>query len=119
MTAFWNATNSSAVALLRSTFILAFVGLFVLTGFTLQAFGMCCQESGGEQVQHVKSSPEQQLPGDTHDCQCLCHQIFADVGGVVVAVSAANHGSAEYLSCGNQYPPDSLPLGIDYPPQLG
>lgn len=95
-----------------------FVCLFVLTGYTLQVFGVCCKEDRVEQVQHAKKAPKQKSPNTTHSCQCICHQVLPEPGNVVVRAAAASLVSSQELVIGNQFPPDSLPLGIDYPPQL-
>ena len=93
--------------------------LFVLTGYSAQAFELCCEWSSCAQEQHEKASPMQKAPADTHDCQCLCHQTPADPANKPLRVVGASVVSVESLPPGNQYPPDSLPIGIEYPPQLG
>lgn len=107
------------MAFLRSSLLLTLVCLFVLTGYSAQAFGVCCERGDGEPAQHAEAASTKQLPADTHDCQCVCHQILADSTHKPLHVIGASILSVESLTCGNQYPPDALPLGIDYPPQLG
>ena len=107
------------MASLRSSLLLAFVYLFVLTGYSAQAFGLCCERGTGERTQQAEASSQKQAPADSHDCLCICHQIVADPAQKPLPIIAASVLSVETLTCGNQYPPDALPLGIDYPPQLG
>jgi len=106
------------VAFLRSSFLLPFVCLLVLTGYTVQLFDDCCESRASAKVEQVKASKEQKQPDESHHCECLCHQIFTASGSTSVTVTRADLVAVELLVCVNEFPPDALPLGIDYPPQL-
>jgi hypothetical protein len=106
------------VAFLRSSLFALLVCLFVLTGYSAQAFELCCARTGREQTQQTKASAMQSIPDDAHDCQCPCHQVLVDPISKPLQVIGASIVSVESLISGNQFPPDALPLGIEYPPQL-
>lgn len=107
------------MAFLRSSLIATLLCLFVLTGYTAQAFGMCCERNGGEQIQQVKTPLGETPSGEMHHCECFCHQAVATPANAPARIPGANFVSVETLRSADQFPPDSLPLGIDYPPQLG
>ena len=98
---------------LRSNLFIAIVSLFVLTGYAQDVFGECCAHDKQEQTQHGKTTP-----GKADDCQCLCHQIISHWNVEPVRVAAAVLVTAEFVAHPDEFPPDAVPLGIDYPPQL-
>lgn len=109
---------TAAVALLRTSLIMLIVCLFVTTGHTAQSFGLCCKETTSKQTQHSKVGSKEKPSGDSDHCQCLCHQTVAGLANQPVHIIGVHRVVEKFLRSGNQYPPESLPLGIDYPPQL-
>ena len=98
---------------LRSHLFIAIVSLFVLTGYGYDLFGDCCAREKQVQTQSGKTAP-----GKADDCQCICHQIISHSSEEPVRVVAVLIVTSEFVAHPDEFPPDAVPLGIDYPPQL-
>ena len=106
------------VRFLRSNLFIAIVSLFVLTGYGFDLFGDCCAREKQVQAQSGKTEPDKKAPGKADDCQCICHQIISHSSEEPVRVVAVLIVTAEFVAHPDEFPPDAVPLGIDYPPQL-
>ena len=102
------------LSFLRSNLFIAIVSLFVLMGYGLEVFGECCshRELQGQAEHHEKA------PGQGDDCQCLCHQTLSTITTTPLAVAVAVFTPGNLVAHADEFPPDVVPLGIDYPPQL-
>ena len=100
----------------RSNLFIAIVSLFVLTGYAHGVFGDCCAEE--KQTQCAKTVPGEKEPGKSHDCQCLCHQVISHLTAEPVRAAAGALVPMTLKMHPDEFPPDAVPLGIDYPPQL-
>ncbi|MEP6673462.1 MAG: hypothetical protein ABJF10_30220 [Chthoniobacter sp.] len=106
------------MSLLRSSLFIAIVSLFVLTGYGFDLFGDCCGSEKQVQTQSGKTAPGKKAPGKSDDCQCICHQIISHSSVEPMRVAAVLIVTAEFVAHPDEFPPDAVPLGIDYPPQL-
>ncbi|MEI9895374.1 MAG: hypothetical protein WDN28_16170 [Chthoniobacter sp.] len=97
---------------LRSTLLIAIVSLFVLTGYAHVVADRCCAHEQQEQSPSGKS-----LPADDQGCHCLCHQIFSNVSASPVRLPVLSV-AVWAVRIPGEFPPDTEPQGIDYPPQL-
>jgi len=88
-----------------------------MMGYASDAFDYCCQQ---EQVQlsFGDAAPGHSGPGESHDCQCLCHQLFSSHPTDGLRIGMGILEAADQLQVADEFPPDAMPLGIDYPPQL-
>jgi hypothetical protein len=129
------------VTFLRSSLCILIVSLLVLTGYAQRIAGSCCademsswqspegqllkqvdfpaaQDTLAPQPEHTHPAPVNRAVGDSC-CQCMCHQVFSPFGTEAVRVGEAALFVKERFAHVNEFPPDALPLGIEYPPQLG
>lgn len=106
------------MAFLRSSFFIAIVSLFVLTGYSWTALADCCRHESQAAAKHALSAPLKQAPADADDCQCLCHQAISHLTGESLRLEQTVLLRQAHLARRDEFPPDALPLGIDYPPQL-
>ena len=98
---------------LRSTLLIVIVSVFVLTGYAHAVMSRCCANEQQEQVWHGKSAP-----AEDDGCQCLCHKVFSNVSAKPVRLPVLVLALQEVRLPSDEFPPDTEPLGIDYPPQL-
>ncbi|MEP6672685.1 MAG: hypothetical protein ABJF10_26210 [Chthoniobacter sp.] len=98
---------------LRSTLLIAIVSLLVLTGYAHAVTDTCCAH---EQQQEQTGNGNAASTSDD-GCQCLCHQIFSNVSAAPVRLPALGLVLPAVRMPG-EFPPDTVPQGIDYPPQL-
>ena len=107
---------------LRSSFYIAIVSLFVLTGYGSDLFGDCCAHHEHAQVEHGEeqggSAPHDQTPSSGEACQCICHMIITPLMPEPVWVADAAFVQADFMAARDEFPPDAEPQGIDIPPQL-
>lgn len=103
---------------LRSNLFIAIVSLLVVTGYGFDLFGECCADERHEYVEHGKSAPNDQAPGGNDGCQCICHQVVPPISLEPVQMAVAVFVAADFVAHADEFPPDAVPLGIDYPPQL-
>ena len=110
------------VGRLRSNFFIAIVSLWVLSGYGIVLLGDCCDHHEHAQVQHETGagSPAQgdQDSGDGDDCQCVCHIVTTALMLEPVWAADAAFVETDLLVPRDDSPPDAMPRGIDYPPQL-
>jgi hypothetical protein len=66
-----------------------------------------CDGAGGEEA-----------PQHHHSSHCLCQEIFFSNAAEPVRVAAAALVSIEEPARLDEVPPETVPVGIDYPPQL-
>ncbi len=104
--------------LFRSSLFIAIVSLLVLTGYGFDLFGECCTHDVQGQAEHGKSSPNEQAPGGGDGCQCICHQIITPLTPEPLRVADAVLVASDFVAHADEFPPDAVPRGIDYPPQL-
>ncbi len=102
----------------RATLFIAIVSLFVLTGYASDVLDYGCAGEKQEQAAQSKTSSGTSAPVKSDDCQCLCHQIFIAHAAHPLSVAPAVLIPADFVVHGDEFPPDAVPLGIDYPPQL-
>ena len=98
---------------LRSKLLIVIVSVFVLTGYAHAVMSRCCANEKQEQVGHGKSAP-----AADDGCQCLCHKIFSNVSATPVRLPILVLVLQEVRLTADEFPPDAVPRGIDYPPQL-
>lgn len=100
------------MSFLRSPFLGLIVSLVLLAGYAGEVAGDCCAHAEDEQAEHGKAG------AGNDDCQCICHQALSPCTVVPVSVAAVLMKPSRFLPRRDEFPPDSLPLGIEYPPQL-
>jgi hypothetical protein len=109
--------------LFRSNFFRILIAVLVLVGYSEVVRGGCDDvqaEKAGTQVGEVASHTHSD--GDSsHDdgdaCVCICHQTFTHEALVQPTVPMPISVLLPLLERA-AFPPDTDPLGIDYPPQL-
>ena len=106
------------VGILRSNLLIFIVSLFVLTGYTHEILDACCAQQRQEQAAQSKPSPDKSAPAQKDDCQCLCHQFFTAHPASPLSCAPVLLTPADFVAHGDEFPPDTVPPGIDYPPQL-
>ena len=104
--------------LFRSSLFIAIVSLLVLTGYGFDLFGDCCGHREPGQAEHGKSAPNDQTPGSGDGCQCVCHQIITPLMSEPLRIVDAVLVASDFVAHADEFPPDAVPRGIDYPPQL-
>ena len=104
--------------LFRSSLFIAIVSLLVLTGYGFDLFCDCCAHREPGQAEHGKSAPNDQNSGDGDGCQCICHQIVTPLTPEPMRVAEAAFVPSDFVAHADEFPPDAVPRGIDYPPQL-
>ena len=105
------------MGLFRSSIFVAFVSLFILTGYGLDVLDYCCENDGREEVSH-KDQLNKGNPVKKGECQCICHQTFIGRFSEPVRSVPFALRAIEYLDPADEIAPDAMPLGIEYPPQL-
>ena len=105
---------------LRSHLFIAIVSLLVLTGYGFDLFDDCCARQEQAQTEHGKPAPKNQTPGNSNGngCQCICHQVITPLSTEPIRVADMAFVPAGFVAHPDEFPPDAVPLGIDYPPQL-
>lgn len=103
---------SAHLNLLRSSLFISILSVLLLTGYASEIFCDCHDGHQQEMTEHGKSTP---TTGD--DCQCSCHQMVSDVSAAPVQLEAVLCVALETVRHADQFPPDAVPLGIEYPPQ--
>lgn len=109
--------------LLRSKLFSLLVVALVLGGYTEVLRGLCSHEpsvaaaaveSAAMETPHSHSHPDHQ---EGEACQCICHSSFVNEQSAKPFAPAVL-ALLSLVSERADRPPDSVPLGIDYPPQL-
>ena len=103
---------------LRSSLFIAIVSLFVLTGYAWDVLDYCCEDESQVQVDHAKSHSGKKAPEKKNSWKCICHQIFSGPEVELVRVDPRVPTPTDYIGHPDEAPPEAVPLGIDYPPQL-
>ncbi len=104
---------------LRSKLFIAIVSLFVLTGYGFDVLDYNCDDTNQVQMDHAKGQPGKKAPRQQNEGgKCICHQIFTGVEVQGLSVVPRMFAPADYVGHTDEFPPDAVPLGIDYPPQL-
>ena len=98
---------------LRSTLLIAIVSLFVLTGYAYAVMDKCCDAKQTERAAH-----DQPISAEDDGCPCLCHMAFSNVVAMPVRVPVPVLILQSFGLPAGEFPPDTEPQGIDYPPQL-
>lgn len=101
----------------RSKLFLVIVSLFVLTGYGCELFGECCSHEPSTQIEQGHTGPAKDSEKD-HGCQCVCHQAVTPLAFEPVGLTDTLPLANDLLVLPNEIPPDAVPLGIEYPPQL-
>jgi len=73
----------------------------------------CCEEASAKWSEHGTSDP-----ADDGGCHCLCHKIFSNAFTVPAQLPAVILVLQRVRLPAGEFPPDTDPEGIDYPPQL-
>ena len=97
---------------LRSKILIVIASVFLLTGYAHAVMDKCCEEEQTQQADHGKSVPKDD------QCQCLCHKIFSNVSPTPVRLPVLIPVLQAVRRPAAEFPPDTEPQGIDYPPQL-
>jgi hypothetical protein len=97
----------------RSSLLIAIVSLLVLSGYASELVCDCHDEQRQEMTGHgdSHSSPE-------GDCHCVCHHNFSDTLVIPPSAAAIPPVVRTTFLLVDEFPPDTVPPGIDYPPQL-
>ena len=107
---------------LRSSFFIAIVSLWVLSGYGIALLGDCCDHhrdaQGQQEVENENSAPDDQHDGDGDGCQCICHTVTTVLTLEPVWATDAAFVETDFVAPRDDTPPDAMPRGIDYPPQL-
>ena len=106
------------MSFLRSSLFIAIVSVLVLTGYACDVLDYDCESEKQEQTMPDGAPSGKDVPAEKDDCQCLCHQIFTAQSAAPVRIASGIPGVADYLVQPDEFPPDAVPLGIEYPPQL-
>ena len=69
-------------------------------------------------LEKVESSQGGNVPSPEGGCHCLCLHGHPGVLCTTQLVVIFQAGLLEIMALSAEIPPESLPLGIDYPPQL-
>jgi hypothetical protein len=108
------------VSFLRSSLFAVFVSLLYVAGYCHGNFHRGCAEDtelvGGDLDDAGPKAPPHQ-----HGSQCShcpCEEVFFANGAQPVRVLAAVLSGIERPARLDELPPETVPLGIDYPPQL-
>jgi hypothetical protein len=106
------------VSFLRSSFFVALVSLFVATAYGYDVLEDQCDEVRQEQSPQGPSDHDG-VPAEGADgCQCLCHATFSAPLVELVSAPATEPAATERFVIRDEIPPETVPLGIEYPPQL-
>ena len=103
---------STRLKFLRSSLFLSIISLLLLTGYASEIFCDCHGGHSQEMTEHGDSTP---ATGD--DCQCVCHQMISDVFAAPMQLRKLLSATLDAVPHTDQFPPDAVPLGIEYPPQ--
>ena len=106
------------MSFLRSSLCIAIVSLFVLTGYAWDVLDYCCEHENQVQVDHAKHHSGKKAPEQKNDCKCICHQVFSGSEVESVRVAPRVQTPMDFIGHAEEFPPDAVPPGIDYPPQL-
>ena len=107
-------------SLFRISVLLALVAVLALGGYAVGQVECCHSEktSHGEKTSQGESHHDSTNATADDGCRCVCHvgDIFhptapLSVGQKLISVTV-------YSLHWGAFPPDAVPLGIDYPPQL-
>lgn len=116
-----NFTSATALRVLRSRLFSLFVVVLVLVGYSEILHASCSHHSvtvvegcEGSDCSHSESDLNHE---DGEDCCCICHSSFVNEQAVARWVPTLLP-LLSLVSERADHPPDSVPLGIDYPPQL-
>jgi hypothetical protein len=106
------------VSFLRHHFVVLIVALLVLGGYTRQVLARChepTQQFAKRTGDREKGPSEKKSDSE---CQCLCHKIFSNVSAVPARSPVLVLVLQVVRLPAGEFPPDTEPQGIDYPPQL-
>lgn len=106
------------LSFLRSSIFLALLSLFVLTAYGSEVLGDCCHQAQQEQLQNGEPGDGSAPAGGTAGCECSCHTGFAAPLVERMGAPAVEPGVRERFVIRDEIPPETVPLGIDHPPQL-
>ena len=91
--------------------IAAVVSLFFLTGYTHDLVVDCSENHNRPTSEHGTTGS-----GGIDYCQCLCHNPGEEATNPLL-VAEATLASVCFVSSADEFPPEVMPPGIDYPPQ--
>jgi hypothetical protein len=103
---------------LRSSIFLALLSLFVLTAYGSEVLDDCCHEAQQERAQKGEHGHGGAPASGADGCQCSCHTGFAAPVVVGLGAPAVERAATERFVIRDEIPPETVPLGIEYPPQL-
>ncbi len=106
------------VSFLRSNLLIVIVSLCVATGYAHEILDACCEGQRQEQAAQGRTPADKNAPAQDDGCQCLCHQFFTAQAVLPLSAAPAIYGPADFVAQRDEFPPEAVPLGIDYPPQL-
>lgn len=89
----------------------------VLVGYSDVLRGVCSHESADEASSMVSGPSHSDADHcDGNECHCFCHQSFLDEG-TVNPLRTTRLSVVSLVSERAERPPETIRLGIDYPPQ--
>lgn len=98
--------------LLRANLFCILIAAIVFAGYAAELCGAC------DDLKPAAVSESQHKDTGDHTCQCLCHQIFVqERNNAPVVVGELVESGVVFPELAD-IPPDTIPLGIDHPPQL-
>ena len=107
------------MSFLPSHLFIAIVSLFVVTGYAWDVLDYNCEDESPAQVDHAKGHSGEKAPQQQNYGKCICHQIFTGPELNPMRVAPRVETPTDCVAHADEFPPDAVPLGIDYPPQLG
>lgn len=112
-------TTCRDVGILRSSLFALIVSLLLATGYGFDLFADCCTHSQTHsQQQKGPGASSDKAPVQDDSCQCICHQTVAPGVGLQPVTATVTLVPSTLPAFADEIPPDAVPLGIDYPPQL-
>lgn len=106
------------MSFLRSSLFAALVSLLVLTGYGFDVLDYDCDDVKQEQAHGVKGAHGKKSEQKESGVRCLCHQVFTAEGLQPASVAPVPLEARESFVGWAEFAPETVPAGIDYPPQL-
>ena len=90
----------------------------LLAGYGFDLLGECCEQVKQTQVEGGKLTPTNQNSAEGQDCQCVCHHAVPPISMSPSDLVFGAFVVGEAFPLLDEIPPDAVPFGIEYPPQL-
>lgn len=112
------STYRAFVSILRCSFFVTLVSLLLLLGYGFGVFDNCCERTRHVRVVHGKVAPVHQNSDHGNYCQCICHQAVPPLSAEPMRLAEGLSSLTEWAGSADEFPPEPVPVGIEYPPQL-